>query len=560
LRRRILVFTCLLAAVSIVLTAVLIHMAVYRGFAERVMLEMAAESDLIVSAVNLSGVAYLQSISESGSAPRVTLIDRDGRVIFDNGWDASIMENHMNRPEIKQAVEEGIGEDIRFSATISRQTFYRAARLPDGKVLRVAMTTDSVFAPLPRLTLITLAIVTAVFAAAAVIGTRVTRRIVAPINMLNLDRPEENAVYAELAPLLSRMKRQNDIIAEQMDEIRQRQIEFSTMTDNMREGMLLLDDEAHVLSCNRSALELLHANSASPVGKGALTLNRSEPFYLAVERALGGYPAEEMLAVSDKHLRVMANPVRNGDAVCGAVVLLVDVTEREDREKLRREFTANVSHELSTPLTAISGYAEIIANGVAKGEDIPRFAESIYDVTQRLIAIVGDVMALSRLDEGVGSLPQEPVDLDELVNLSIQRTRDIAERMRVSVHYEGGSSEVRGVRRILDEAVMNVIDNAIKYNVEGGSVRVTLERLERDAGEGVEVVFTVSDTGIGIPPDEQERIFERFYRVDRSRCDAVPGTGLGLSIVKHAVKLHNGRIEVKSDGRRGSSVTLRFPA
>jgi two-component system phosphate regulon sensor histidine kinase PhoR len=344
-----------------------------------------------------------------------------------------------------------------------------------------------------------------------------------------------------------------------MDEIRQRQIEFSTMTDNMREGMVLLDDEAHVLSCNRSALELLHANTASPVGKGALTLNRSEPFYRAVERALGGFPSEEMLSISDKHLQMMANPVRDGGAVCGVVVLLVDVTEREDRERLRREFTANVSHELSTPLTSISGYAEIIANGVAKGEDIPRFAESIYDEAQRLTAIVGDVMALSRLDEGVGSLPREPVDLDELVNISIRRTRDIADRMRVEVHYEGESAEIRGVRQILDEAVMNVVDNAIKYTVEGGSVRVKLEVLGKDAGEGAEAVLTVEDTGIGIPPDEQERIFERFYRVDRSRRGAVSGTGLGLSIVKHAVKLHGGKIEVKSDGKRGSSVTLRFP-
>jgi two-component system phosphate regulon sensor histidine kinase PhoR len=558
-RRRILVFTSLLAAVSIVLTAFFIHMAVYRGFAERVSLEMAAESELIASAVNLLGAEYLRSFPENDSSPRITLIDRDGSVLFDNGWDASVMENHMDRPEIRRAVEESVGEDTRFSATISKQTFYRASKLPDGKVLRVAMTTDSVFAPLPRLTLITLAIVTAVFAAAAVIGTSVTRRIVAPINMLNLDRPEENSVYIELAPLLSRMKRQNDIIAEQMDEIRQRQIEFSTMTDNMREGMVLLDDGAHVLSCNRSALELLHANSASPVGKGALTLNRSEPFYRAVECALGGIPSEEMLSVSDKHLQIMANPVRDGGAVCGVVVLLVDVTEREDRERLRREFTANVSHELSTPLTAISGYAEIIANGVAKGEDIPRFAGSIYDEAQRLTAIVGDVMALSRLDEGVGSLPREPVDLDELVNVSIQRTRDIADRMRVSVHYEGGRAEIHGVRQTLDETVMNVLDNAIKYNVEGGSVRVKLEVLGKNAGEGAEAVLTVEDTGIGIPPDEQERIFERFYRVDRSRCDAVPGTGLGLSIVKHAVKLHGGKIEVKSDGKRGSSVTLRFP-
>ena len=552
MRRRILVFTCLLCAAAIVLTAVLIHMAVYRGFSERMRREMETESDLIAAAVNMSGAAYLQSIPERGSALRITLIGVDGDVIFDNGWDASVMENHMDRPEVRTAVESGVGEDARFSATISKQTFYRATKLDDGRVLRVAMTTDSVFAPIPRLTLITLAIAAAVFAAAAVIGTRVTKRIVAPINMLDLSRPEENAVYGELAPLLSRMKKQNDIIAGQMNEIRQRQIEFSTMTDNMREGMLLLDCEARVLSCNRSALELLRANYASPVGHAALALNRSEPFYSAVERALAGVPSEEMLTASEKRLQVMANPVRDGDVVCGAVVLLLDVTEREDRERLRREFTANVSHELRTPLTVISGYAEIIANGVARGEDIPRFAGNIYDETQRLIVMVGDIMSLSRLDEGAGSLPREAVDLDELVRASIRRTSDMAGKMGVRVDYEGESAEIPGVRQILDEAIMNVVDNAIKYNLEGGSVRITLEK-------NGEAALTVSDTGIGIPPDEQERIFERFYRVDRSRRGAVQGTGLGLSIVKHAMKLHGGRIEIKSDGHRGSSVVLRFP-
>ncbi|MDR3354675.1 MAG: hypothetical protein LBO21_06525 [Synergistaceae bacterium] len=560
MRRRILVFTCLLSAAAIVLTAVLIHMAVYRGFSERMSREMETECDLIVSAVNLSGIEYLRSIQKLGSAPRITLIDRDGSVLFDNGWDASSMENHMDRPEVRMAVEQGVGEDARFSATISKRTFYRATKLGDGKVLRVAMTTDSVFAPIPRLTLITLAIAAAVFAAAVVIGTRVTRRIVEPINMLDLDRPEENTVYGELAPLLSRMKRQNDIIAKQMDEIRQRQIEFSTMTDNMREGMLLLDCEARVLSCNRSALELLRANYASPVGHAALTLNRSEPFYSAVERALAGIPSEEKLSASEKRLQVMANPVRDGDVICGAVVLLLDVTEREDRERLRREFTANVSHELRTPLTVISGYAEIIANGVANGEDIPRFAGNIYDETQRLIAMVGDIMTLSRLDEGAGSSPRERTDLDELVRASIQRTSEMAGGMSVKVSYEGETVEIIGVRQILDEAIINVIDNAIKYNVEGGSVSVTLKKLTNDAGKPAEAVLCVADTGIGIPPDEQERVFERFYRVDRSRRGAVQGTGLGLSIVKHAVKLHDGKIEVKSDGKHGSSVILRFPA
>jgi two-component system phosphate regulon sensor histidine kinase PhoR len=543
-----------MAGASIVLTAVLIYMAVYRNFAGLLRREIATESDLIAAAVELSGHDYLKSLEANPPAVRITLIDAEGTVLFDSGWDPSGMENHLDRPEVRSALETGVGEDARFSRTISRQTFYRAQRLGDGRVLRVAVTTDSIFASLLGLALLTALIASGVFVSAAVIGTGVTRRIVEPINRINLDRPEESPAYDEIAPLLSRMKKQNEIISAQIDEIRQRQIEFRAITDNMREGLLLLDCDARVLSCNKNALRLLQSNADDPVGKNALALNRSETFSRAVERALAGIPSEELTTPGERYLQIFANPVRDVDVVCGAVLVLLDVTEREDRERLRREFTANVSHELKTPLTAISGYAEIIANEVARHEDIPRFAGCIYAEAQRLITLVGDIMTLSRLDEGGVRTPREPVDLGHLVECAIQRTRAAAAKRGIEVAFSGGSAEINGIIRVIEEAVANVLDNAVKYNVDGGSVSIAL------AEKNGEITLEITDTGVGIPASEQGRIFERFYRADRSRGGAEGGTGLGLSIAKHAMKLHGGRIEVKSDGKHGSTVTLTFPA
>lgn len=554
-----------MAGISIVLTAVLIHFVVYRNLSENQQVEVGKDAAIIAAAVELSGEAYLKSLEPLPRELRVTLIRPDGGVVFDSEADVARMENHRDRPEIKAALESGVGQGAHFSRTLSKQTFYHATRLSDGNVLRVASATDSVFLSFLRLIFITLAIAASVFAVAATIGTRVTRMIVEPINRLNLDAPEENAVYDELAPLLSRMKKQNDTIAEQMREIRRKQIEFSAITDNMREGLLVLDRDARVLSCNASATALLRARVNDPIHRNALEWSRSEPFYRAVTGALDGASSEALAESEGKYIQIMANPVVDAGSVQGVVVVLLDVTERENREILRREFTANVSHELKTPLTAISGYAEIISNGVAKIEDVPVFAEKIYGEAQRLISLIGDIVMLSKLDEDDGSLPREAFDLGVLVEDAVARLAESASKKAVTIAFSGegaeseesaGSTEttkIRGVRRILDEVVMNVLDNAIKYNVEGGSVTVFLEKTASHA------ILSVSDTGIGIPTDEQERIFERFYRVDKSRCSAVEGTGLGLSIVKHGVKLHGGEIEVKSTIGAGTTITLKLP-
>jgi two-component system phosphate regulon sensor histidine kinase PhoR len=553
LKKRILFFSCLLAGISILLTAGLIHFAVYRNLSENQRVEAGKDAAYIAAAVELSGERYLKSLDPIPHELRITLIRPDGTVFFDSEADPARMENHRDRPEVKAALENGIGKGTHFSATLSKQTFYHATRLSNGSVLRVASATDSVFVSILRLIFITAAIAAFVFAVAALIGSRVTRLIVEPINRLDLDAPEENAVYDELTPLLSRMKKQNDTIAEQMREIRRKQIEFSAITDNMREGLLVLDKDARVLSCNASATDLLRARVSDPIHRNALEWSRSEPFYRAVTGALDGVSTEALAESDGKYIQIMANPVEDAGSIQGVVVVLLDVTEREKREILRREFTANVSHELKTPLTAISGYAEIMSNGVAKFEDVPVFAKKIHDEAKRLISLVGDIMMLAKLDEDDGTHLREAVDLFALVEDACVRLSESAARKCVAIEFTGERAEIRGARRILDEVVMNVLDNAVKYNVEGGRVVVSLENT------ATTISLSVADTGIGIPADEQERIFERFYRVDKSRCSAVEGTGLGLSIVKHGVKLHGGEIALSSEIGVGTTITLKFP-
>jgi two-component system phosphate regulon sensor histidine kinase PhoR len=554
MKRVILIFICALVGFSILLTSALIHFAVYRGFSERMKLEIAAESSYISSGVELAGLRYLESIKPLAFFHRVTLISSDGIVLFDSEYDAESMENHLDRAEVADAVKNGVGESVRFSETMRKQTCYFARKLSDGTILRVASTTDSVFVSALKLMVYTLVILANVFLVSAWVGSKITDRIVDPINRLDLENPEDNAAYEELSPLLTRIKKQNDRIAGQMDEMRKKQIEFSAITRNMREGLLVLDKEARVLSHNHSALALLRAHLDGSKNQSVLTLRRDEQFRRVVERALEGVPSETILAIESAHLQIIANPVFDDGEVQGAVVMLLDVTEREDREKLRREFSANVSHELKTPLTAILGYAEILSNGIAHAEDTGRFAMNIYTEAQRLIALINDIMMLSKLDENSAELSREPVSLGALVKNVAKRFENSASEKDISISCDCENVEITAVRNVLDEMVFNLLDNAVKYNIEGGRVRVSVKKISES------VVLTVTDTGIGIPLEEQERVFERFYRVDKSRNKSVGGTGLGLSIVKHGAMLHNARIELHSDGKSGSAVSIIFPS
>jgi two-component system phosphate regulon sensor histidine kinase PhoR len=415
---------------------------------------------------------------------------------------------------------------------------------------------DSILSSTLALAPLTFAIVLAVFLCALFTASRITGRIVKPINRINFEKPEDNFIYDEFSPLLFRIKEQNNQIKKQMAELQKNQLEFQAITDNMREGLLLLDREGHILSCNQSALKLLRRPPAEH--QNALVLRRDEPFRLALEKALGGVPAETLLSVEASRLRLMASPVMEAGTVQGAVLLLLDVTEQEDREKLRREFSANVSHELKTPLTVISGYAEILSNGIAKAEDAPDFGAKIYKEARRLVTLINDIMQLSRLDEGntllVGSsgLKRESLSLLSLVREAVERVTPAALARNIGIVVVGEDTAISGFPQVLRELIFNLLDNGIKYNRENGEVRVSLKKDE------LEIRLCVADSGIGIPLAEQERVFERFYRIDKSRDGKTGGTGLGLSIVKHGAQLHGAKIEVESDGVSGTRISLVF--
>jgi two-component system phosphate regulon sensor histidine kinase PhoR len=563
MKRIILAASCLLSAFSIVLTAVLVHISVYWGFTQRMKEEAAAELELIRAGIEVAGYGYLDRLDSgiAGQDLRITVVRANGTVLFDNEYEAAAMENHAGRPEVAAAIVGKIGEQMRYSDTRRTQAYYRARLLDDGNVLRVAVSMDNIISSALAQVPLTLAIAPVIFICAVVIASRITRRIVKPINEINLEAPEESVVYDELSPLLLRVRLQNDQIAAQMAELRKKQLEFEAITDNMREGLLVLDREGRILSCNGSARRLLHTHAAIAERQNVLTLRRDEPFRDALEKAQRGIPAECRLSSKSSHLRLIASPVADG----GTVLLLLDVTEQEDREKLRREFSANVSHELKTPLTVISGYAELLSEGLVRPEDTAEFGGKMFHEARRLLNLINDIMQLSRLDEGAAGLEREPVSLRALVKGVVERVSPVARARNVriaidtepetSINGEGERDDkdavITGIPQVLHEMVFNLVDNGIKYNRESGCVTVSIRR------EGSAVCLAVADTGIGIPEAEQERVFERFYRVDKSRNSETGGTGLGLSIVKHGAQLHGATIELAS-GTTGTTVRLMF--
>ncbi|MDR0669482.1 MAG: PAS domain-containing protein [Treponema sp.] len=558
MRRKILRFACTLAGFSIVLTALFIHLTMYWDYAETMKRNLVIEAGYAGAAIEMAGPGYLASLGQTaqsgGFSTRITLIAPDGRVLFDSSAGAESMENHLLRREIQEAAETGTGEETRFSQTMRKQTYYYAVKLADGNILRTAKTTDSILISLVRPIIVTIVIAIIIFTAAVSISSGVTGKIAESINRLNLDSPESNDAYEELSPLLTRMKKQNETIALQMAEQRRQQLQFTAITNNMREGLVILDQNALILSCNRSALKLLDVHLENIENQNALVIRRDEAFRRVVEQAAAGAAGEVLLSSRERHLRVFANPVVDNGTILGAVLVILDVTEQEDREKLRREFSANVSHELKTPLMSISGYAEIMAEGLAKPEDTGRFARNIYTEAQRLITLIGDILLLSRLDER-NELPLDNVDLLALTRTVLDRIKGAAAERGLRVRLDGEEAVITGIRHILDEVIYNLLDNAVKYNRQNGEIRVSITKT------GDEIEFAVADTGIGIAPSEQGRIFERFYRVDKSRGKAAAGgTGLGLSIVKHGAALHNARVEVQSDGISGSRFSLRFKA
>lgn len=539
----------LVGTLAVLLSAILFFSVLYRYYEGQMFEDLSQAVSYISHGMELSGEEYLETLETEN---RVTWVDQDGTVLYDSRADAARMENHLDREEIREALETGTGESIHDSETLLEKTLYFARLLSDGTVLRVSCTQSAMAAMLGTLLSALLWIMILMVLLTGFISYRISRSIVRPINEIDLDNPRLEGEYRELQPLIRRLSEQNLTIRRQMEELSQRQREFTAISDNMGEGVLVLDRKLRLLSANRSARQLLDDPDESLEG---LQRGECDPALLdAAETALSGRRAEALLERNGRTFQILSNPVTSSGQVSGAVVLLMDITEQEQREGLRREFSANVSHELKTPLTSISGFAELIAGGLVPPDKAREFAGDIYRESSRLIGLVNDIINLSRLDEGSGSFEWEPVDLYALSADVMETLKPVAEKRHVTLHLEGRSETLTGVRQILREMVYNLLDNAIKYNKEGGSVSVAVRR------SNGKIRLTVSDTGIGIPYESQGRIFERFYRVDKSHSREIGGTGLGLSIVKHGAQFHGARIELKSEPGQGSTFTVSFPS
>ncbi|WP_458406957.1 ATP-binding protein [Anaerotignum sp.] len=513
--------------------------------------ELRREAAYIASGIEMQGIEYLEQVGPLDDT-RMTWIAADGAVLYDSVAEEDEMENHADREEVQEAFRTGTGEGERHSATLSEKTWYYALRMEDGSVVRLSIETVGILALFYQAIspLVLMLVVMGGFS--MLLAFQTAKNITNPINEIDLEYPEKAVVYDELTPLLRRIAVQNKEIHHQMAELKRRKEEFDTITSNMQEGLLVLDAEGDVLSYNEGVKRLLGLSKVEE-GQNVFQLNRSETFRHGVEAALKGEHQEEKLELGGKVCELFANPVFRDGENAGVILVLFDATEKEGREKLRREFTANVSHELKTPLTSISGFAEIMKSGMVRPEDMGNFAGKIYDEAQRLIALIQDIIKLSKLDEKDSFIEKEWVELDAIVLEVKERLQSAAEKKEVRLMANAAPLRLWGVKPVLMEMVYNLCDNAIRYNRPEGEVRMTLRE------ENGNAVLEVADTGIGIAQEEQERIFERFYRVDGSRSAENGGTGLGLSIVKHGVALHNGKVTLKSTLGEGTTMHICMP-
>lgn len=540
-----------LASLAVLLAAVVLILgALYTYFSDVQAEQLRLQTALVAHALETEGVSYFDDLDTSDR--RITWIAADGTVLYDSRSDSGVMENHLEREEVKAALATGSGTSFRYSDTLMERYIYTAQRLSDGTVLRLSAAQNTV----PHLVLgvvkpIILVIGIAV-ALSALLAGQLTKNIVAPLNELNLDDPMSNREYVEIQPLLRRLDSQQVQLRAQSQELRQKQKEFNTVTRSLSEGLVLMNSSGTVLSINPAATRLLEI-TPNCLGADFGVANRNAAISALVEKALTGEKAEENVALTGGEYLAAASPVRSDGAVFGVVLLLFDVTQKQKAEALRREFTANVSHELKTPLHAISGYAELMKDGLVPPEDTRHFAEKIYSEAQRMIDLVEDTLRLSRLDEGAADMQWTPIDLYETAKSAMQELTAPAELKNVSIRLEGTKTVIQGIPQLVSGIVFNLMDNAVKYNKDGGLVIVRLGEEKRQA------VLTVTDTGIGISPEHQERVFERFYRVDKSHSKEIGGTGLGLSIVKHAALILGAAIELDSTVGKGTIVTVRFP-
>lgn len=548
--KRIFRSVCIVAVVVLFASLALVMGVLYDYFSGSQENQLKTQTDLAAQGIEHEGSTYFDGLDSEEL--RITWIDKNGKVLFDNKTDASSMENHLEREEVRQAVENGYGKSSRYSETLTEKSLYSAKKLSDGSVLRLSVSQYSVLTLFlgmlrPVLIIALLAVVLALL-----LAYRLSKNIVTPLNKLNLDSPLSNKVYEELSPLLKRMDAQQRQLKHQSEELKRKREEFETATENMSEGLIILNEKGVILSINRAAAKMLGLSEDS-VGKGIFSEKTSVNLKEPTQIALSGKNTEEVFALRDGNCQLLANPVSTDGKLTGAALLVLDVTEKERAEQMRREFTANVSHELKTPLQTISGYAELLANGMVADKDKTAFSEKIYGEAQRMIRLIEDIIKLSNLDEGAVELTRETVDLYVTAENTVRSLLPAAKKANVTLSLNGENAEIYGIPQLLTAVVYNLCDNAIKYNKDGGTVFVNVKNNAEN------IVLSVRDTGIGIPKEQQERIFERFYRVDKSHSKEVGGTGLGLSIVKHAAKLHDAKITLESEVGKGTEITVIFP-
>lgn len=539
-------------ALTVFLCSVVVIMgALYGYYSSNQMKLLGSQVELASQGVELAGVDYLKSLTADDY--RVTLIDSDGSVEFDSAADSAQMENHLERKEIKDALKNGEGQATRYSSTLMERQLYSAKRLSDGRVLRLSCSQYTWWTLFVGMLEPVVAVFFAAVGLSLFLAFRLSKRIVEPLNKMDFDgeNPPEG-YYEELSPLVSRIESQKEELKYKEAELKRRKDEFNAATKKMTEGLVLLNENGKILSINDSASKLLSISSYC-VGKDILLLNNSFEMQELIGKAKEGRHCELIVPLDDADYEVTASPVMTDGKVTAIALLIVNITEREKAEQMRREFTANVSHELKTPLQTISGCAELMQNGLIKPEDVEKFGERIYSESKRMITLVEDIIGLSRLDDGTVDTNKEPVNVKETVSTVIDILKDSAQRKNVTVSLSGNDVTINTVKRLLSEVVYNLCDNAVKYNKDGGRVDITI----KEQPDFVSV--TVADTGIGIPGSAINRVFERFYRVDKSHSKEVGGTGLGLSIVKHAVKLLGGDVSLESEENKGTSVTVTLP-
>lgn len=539
-----------LAAMAVLVASGLITFLVSQDYFNETKKELAQEARYISMGLESGGNDFLNKIAaENGSNVRITLIDKDGIVLFDNQAEAKTLENHAMRQEIMEAVAVGAGEAERFSDTLDKTTYYYAVRLEDGKILRLARTIDSIYKSVLQMLPIMGGIVIVVAFLASIVARRVTFNLIKPLDQVNLDEPLDNETYDELAPFLTRIAKQKRQLSKNLKKLRGKQEELTIITNNMNEGLVLLNGQQNVLFINESAAKIFGFSAKEVVGRNILTVDRAQEVQDLLQKVSQAGKGEGLYE-KDGHFYQLSGSSVNGS---GSVILIYDVTEKMTAEKLRREFSANVSHELKTPLQSILGYAEIMKNGLVKDEDKQRFLERIHAEAGNMIELIQNIMELSRLDENKTLDEFEDVDLLKLAQSVTLRLKHKAQTKGVTLNVNGSSACVCGVQSILSEVLYNLVDNSIKYNKDNGKVDVKV----LDGSE--EVTVSVSDTGIGIGAADRERVFERFYRADKSHSKEIGGTGLGLSIVKHGVLFHKGRVELESEPGVGTTITFVLP-